>query len=314
MWIIIGIACFILLIVCVFYILYRRTTSTWPKPERRPAGRRPQPEHWGAEGLYATWIGHSTVLMQIDGIRILTDPVFSRRVGVRILGLTFGPKRHVDPALEPSACTPVDVVLLSHAHMDHLDHPSLRKVISTKTVVVTAEGTSWLVRRHHPLRIHELAPSESVVLECGLEIKAQAVKHWGSRYPWNQHMGYQGYVIRRHAWSVFFAGDTARTDFTSVRKFEPQLALIPIGAYAPYPFENAHCTPEQAWDMFVETQAQRLLPIHHDTFVLSQEPVDEPMRRLLAIASSREQVWDGPHGTTYYARRPIDIQENQTIN
>ncbi|TDY49530.1 L-ascorbate metabolism protein UlaG (beta-lactamase superfamily) [Alicyclobacillus sacchari] len=314
MWITIGIVIFVIVIACAFYILYRRTTSAWPKPKKRAAAKRPHPENWGREGLYVTWIGHSTVLLQIDGIRILTDPVFSRRVGVRILGLTIGPKRHVDPALAPSACTPVDVVVLSHAHMDHLDHPSLRKVISSNTVVVTPQGTGWLVRRHHPLCIHELAPSESVSLDCGLEITAQAVRHWGSRYPWNQHMGYQGYIIRRHAWSVFFAGDTARTDFTAVRNFKPQLAFIPIGAYAPHPFENAHCTPEQAWDMFVETQAQRLLPIHHDTFVLSQEPVDEPMRRLLAAASSQEQVWRGSHGTTYYARQPADIRENQTID
>jgi len=297
----------------LLYALYRRMTADWPRPKRRMPEHRPKPEAWRKEGLYISWLGHSTVLMQMDGVRILTDPALFPRVGVRAFGWTFGPRRHVECPIRPEACGPVDLVLLSHAHMDHFDHASLRRVVTRQTIVVTPRGTAYLARWHRPKAVYELSPGDAIQLEDGTEIAAIAVRHWGSRYPWNRNMGYQGYVVRRGAWSVFFAGDTAATDLSAVRRYEPQIACIPIGAYAPAPFENAHCTPEQAWDMFLQTGAQVFVPIHHDTFVLSREPVDEPLQRLLAVADG-DRVWPMRHGETYYVKSPKSIGEPKRLD
>lgn len=297
----------------LLYALYRRMTADWPRPRRRAPEHKPKPNTWREEGLYISWLGHSTLLMQLDGMRVITDPVLFSRVGVRALGWTFGPRRHVECPIGPEACGQVDLVLLSHAHMDHLDHASLRRLVTRETIVVTPRGTGYLTRWHRPKAVHELRPGEILQLEDGTEIAAVEVRHWGSRYPWNRNMGYQGYVIRRDGWSVFFAGDTAATDLSHVRAFEPQIACMPIGAYAPEPFENAHCTPEQAWDMFLQTGAQVFLPIHHDTFVLSREPVDEPLQRLLAVADD-ERVWAMRHGETYYVKSPKSIEKPKQLD
>lgn len=272
----------------IVYILYRRFTRSWPHPALRSSFDTPQPARWSSRGLYISWIGHSTILMQLDGVRVMTDPVFSRRVGIRVPWLPFwtvGPRRHVKPALEASACTPIDVVLLSHAHMDHLDRPSLRQVVGPQSVVITPVHTSHLVRALRPKEIHEVEPGGRVVLANGMVVTAHAVRHWGNRFPWNRKMGYQGYVVRYGDHAVFFAGDTAMTDLASVAQERPQVAMMPIGAYFPETFQGAHCTPEQAWEMFRMTGATYFIPIHHDTFVLSQEPTDEPLNRLLNVAA-----------------------------
>ena len=97
-------------------------------------------------GLHAAWLGHSTVLLKIEGTTVLTDPVFSERVGVSLGVATLGPKRLVTPALRAEELPPVDVVLLSHAHMDHFDLPSLRSLESRRSRVVTASRTGDLLR------------------------------------------------------------------------------------------------------------------------------------------------------------------------
>ncbi|WAH40786.1 MBL fold metallo-hydrolase [Alicyclobacillus fastidiosus] len=289
----------------LFFMLYRRATSRWPHPPYRSPEASPKPDEWGDEGLYIAWIGHSTLLIRMDGVNIITDPVFSERVGVSLPLCTIGPRRHVAPALALAQCPPVDVVLLSHAHMDHFDYPSLRHLIGPQTQVVTAANTARLIRRFGPRGVFELEPGQAVELDCGVTITGQRVKHWGSRFPWNRDQGYQGYVIQRGDWCVFFAGDTALTsEMEAVAKFQPQVTCMPIGAYAPETFQGAHCTPEQAWEMFLATGAQHLIPIHHDTFVLSQEPLDEPINRLLRAASAREEVIAlTKHGETFALTR-----------
>ncbi|GEO25661.1 Tat pathway signal protein [Alicyclobacillus acidoterrestris] len=283
------------------FLLYRRATSNWPHPPYRTPSVSPNPAQWDDKGLYIAWIGHSTLLIRMDGVNILTDPVFSERVGVHIPFVTIGPRRHVAPALSIADCPKVQLVLLSHAHMDHVDLPSLRHVIHEGTEVVTAKKTSRLVRRFKPQNVYELVPGETIDLACGVTVTASRVKHWGSRFPWNRDQGYQGYVIRRNQWSVFFAGDTAMTeDVAQVAQFAPQVTCMPIGAYAPETFQGAHCTPEQAWEMFLATKAEHLIPIHHDTFVLSREPLDEPLNRLVrAAADRRHQIALTKHGETF---------------
>src|SRR5580765_4993947 len=112
-----------------------------------PGGAPPDPGAWPDTGLHAAWLGHSTVLLKVDGITILTDPVFSDRVGLSLGPVTLGLKRLVAPATPFYRLPHVDLVLLSHAHMDHFDIPTLRRLESPRTTVVTASKTSDLLRQ-----------------------------------------------------------------------------------------------------------------------------------------------------------------------
>src|SRR5947209_5279255 len=124
--------------------LWRRYRQDIKRPVL-PAPERPNPKAWGDQGLYAAWLGHSTVLLKIDGVTILTDPVFSARAGIGLGPVTLGIKRLVAPALELRALPPIDIVLLSHAHMDHFDLPSLRRLENRGTTVITAARTADLL-------------------------------------------------------------------------------------------------------------------------------------------------------------------------
>jgi len=245
------------------------------------APHTPRPEFWPETGLHAAWLGHSTVLLKIDGTVILTDPVFSKRIGLNLGPMTIGMKRLVEPALDAAGVPRPDVVLLSHAHMDHFDIPSLKSLESAATQVVTAASTSDLLRVKNYGAVHELKWGESVSIG-EVSIRAFEVNHWGARMRSDTHRGFNGYVIETARHRVLFGGDTAMTStFRALRTSrEIDLAIMPIGAYNPW--IRAHCTPEQAVKMAEDAGASRILPVHHQTFQLSSEPVFEPVERLAA--------------------------------
>lgn len=248
-----------------------------------PAPARPDPKSWPNHGLFAAWLGHSTVLLKIDGTTVLTDPVFSARVGIRVGPVTLGLKRIVEPALHLVELPKIDVILLSHAHMDHFDLPSLRRLDSRHTAVITAASTSDLLRRRRFGRVQELRWGESA--KAGpLEFQAFSVNHWGARMRTDTYRGYNGYTIESGRYRVLFGGDTAvTTTFRSLRKRRPfDLAIMPVGAYNPW-IRN-HCTPEQAWQMAHEAGFEFFLPIHHQTLALSREPYLEPIERVYDAA------------------------------
>jgi L-ascorbate metabolism protein UlaG (beta-lactamase superfamily) len=251
-----------------------------------PAPHRPRPALWGDTGLHAAWLGHTTVLLKINGVTILTDPVFSTRIGIGVGPVTIGLKRIVGPALKREELTHPDIVLLSHAHMDHWDKPSLRSLESPRTTVVTAAKTSDLLRARKYRAVHELGWREQVRIG-DISIRAVEVNHWGARMQRDTYRGYNGYVIESPRYRILFAGDTAMTDtfqlLHTARGFD--LAIMPIGAYNPW--IRAHCTPEQALAMANQANADRILPVHHKTFQLSREPYAEPIERLeTALGSS----------------------------
>jgi L-ascorbate metabolism protein UlaG (beta-lactamase superfamily) len=252
-----------------------------------PAPRAPHLAAWPAEGVHAAWIGHSTVLLRVDGFTILTDPVFSTRVGVKIGPFTLGIKRLVHPALSLAELPVPDLILLSHAHMDHLDRPSLRKLENRGTTVITAVGTSDLIRVKRYGAVHELRWDESRQVGPA-NVRAFEVKHWGARTRTDVHRGYNGYLIEAGRYRIVFGGDTAYTDlFRKIRSSKPvDLAIMPIGAYDPW--IHAHCNPEQALAMADQAGAEFVLPVHHRTFKLSSEPYEEPIERLLAASGANE--------------------------
>jgi L-ascorbate metabolism protein UlaG (beta-lactamase superfamily) len=203
--------------------------------------------------------------------------VFSERAGIHLGPVALGIKRLVAPALAARELPRIDLLLLSHAHMDHMDLPSLRALESRHTTLITAMRTSDLVRPAYA-RVHELGWNET--LRVGpATIRAIEVNHWGARVRSDTYRGYNGYVIECGRYRVLFAGDTALTGaFRRLRGSRPfDLAIMPIGAYNPW--IRFHCTPEEAWRMGNEARSEFFLPVHHQTFALGREPVLEPIER-----------------------------------
>jgi L-ascorbate metabolism protein UlaG (beta-lactamase superfamily) len=261
---------------------YRRETAR--------AARRPQPLLWPEKGIHATWLGHSTVLVKVDGFTILTDPVFSLRVGLNFGPITLGIKRLVAVAAEPVDLPAIDLVLLSHAHMDHFDLPSLRRLERAGTQVVTAYRTSDLLRVKRYAHVHELRWNQTVRVGP-VAIRAFQVAHWGARMRSDVYRGYNGYLLNVGQRQILFGGDTAHTHhFKQLRSSRPiDLAIMPIGAYDPW--IHVHCNPEQALAMANDAGAEFILPVHHQTFQLSREPKLEPIERLLAaVGNAQERV------------------------
>jgi L-ascorbate metabolism protein UlaG (beta-lactamase superfamily) len=254
--------------------------KSWPI---EPPPAVPRPQVWPDRGLFAAWLGHATILLRIDGFTILTDPIFSDRCGVDLRLFTVGIKRLVAPALRADQLPKIDLILLSHAHMDHFDLPSLRRLENRATSVITAKKTSDLLRVRCYREVRELAWGERA--RCGpIECRAFEVKHWGARMRTDTWRGYNGYLIEAGRYRVLFGGDTAMThSFRSLRDSRGvHLAVMPIGTYNPW--MRNHCTPEQAWRMGNDAGSHYFVPVHHQTFPLSREPIYEPIERLYAAA------------------------------
>ena len=275
-------------------LLYRAAPGFWRQFARemgRPIAEPPaipDPALWPDRGVHAAWLGHATVLFKIDGFTVLTDPVFSARAGLNFGPLTIGLKRLVAPALEITQLPKIDLILLSHAHMDHMDLPSLRKLESTSVPVVTASGTSDLLRVPSYREVREIGWEQETQIGP-LSIRALEVNHWGARMRTDTWRGYNGYRITAGRYTVLFAGDTANTDlFRRARGPRPvDLAIMPIGAYNPW--IRYHCTPEQAWRMGNDARAEFFIPVHHRTFQLSREPLGEPLERFLSAAGNQAE-------------------------
>jgi L-ascorbate metabolism protein UlaG (beta-lactamase superfamily) len=243
------------------------------------AAAPPTPHTWSRGGITLTWIGHSSFLIDLEGTTILTDPVFSEKVGVSVFGLaTIGLQRFVPPALQAAYLPPLGIVLVSHAHMDHYDIPSLRQ-LRRDVPLIMARDTSEFVEGVGFSNLHELDWGQTAEVD-GVRIEAIRVKHWGRRYPWDRDRGYNGLLLTKHKCSILFAGDTAYTEQVagSLQGRRPDVVMLPIGGYDPY-IAN-HASPEQAWDMFHETQARFLIPMHWRTFRMSHERPFAPHERL----------------------------------
>jgi L-ascorbate metabolism protein UlaG (beta-lactamase superfamily) len=232
--------------------------------------------------LGVTFIGHSSFLLQVHGRKLLVDPVFSKRL------IVLRRQRH--PGVMVEELPPIDVVLLTHAHMDHLDMASLRRVIrATRKLtgrtpeVVVPRGVEDLVERLGFSKIHGLAWWEQIEVQ-GLKVTMTPCKHWGARMFRDTHRGYGGYVVEGGGQSVYHSGDTAYFDgFSEIgAKLKPEVALLPIGAYFPDTYRSVHTSPEEAVRGFVELGAQQMVPMHYGTFRLGREPMEEPLQRLEA--------------------------------
>jgi len=228
-------------------------------------------------GIHAGWVGHSTVLFSFYGTQILTDPNFSRRIKIA--------RRVVDLPIQAKEIGELDLVLITHAHYDHLDMASLKR-LRKGTQLIVPHGCRALVEKLGFSKVIEMG-WEQLVEVWGLQIEAFRPAHWGRRGPWDdQDRGYNSYLISKNGKAILFAGDTGYSTIfrQKGKKKKIDLALFPISAYKPDWFRQNHATPEEALQMFLESGARFMIPIHWGTFILSHEPLEEPLKRLKAEA------------------------------
>jgi L-ascorbate metabolism protein UlaG (beta-lactamase superfamily) len=262
-----------------------------------PALAKPEPLKWNNARVTTAWIGHSTVLINFFGMKILTDPVLFPRIGIRLPGFTIGPKRLTAPALQFHELPRIDLILLSHAHFDHFDLRTLH-CFDENTRVITAPNTADLLKWTRLRDITELHWGKSKTFKIAshttgdIAISAFQVRHWGARKQRDTHRGYNGYVMESRSRGrprILFAGDTAMTNSFAKLQQPIDLAIMGIGAYNPW--IHSHCTPEQAVEMATAAGARFIMPVHHQTFRLSFEPLREPIERFqLALRQAPERI------------------------
>lgn len=230
--------------------------------------------------LGLTFIGHASFFVQMGGQSVVIDPNFARWL--------FVLKRLRKPGVQLRDLPPIDLVLVTHAHFDHLHRPSLRALVQQSLrrnvrppVIVVPHHVQDLVS---DLGFHDVIELDwwNTYRQDGLTVTHVPSRHWGARILKDSHRGYGGYVLRGGKHSVYHAGDTAYfTGFREIgRRLAPELALLPIGAYNPPSFRNVHADPADATRAFLDLKSRWMVPMHYGTFRLSHEPIDEPLQLL----------------------------------
>jgi len=219
--------------------------------------------------LALTWIGHASFLVQTPGHNILIDPNWANWLVVI--------KRLKRAGLAISDLPNIDLVLITHAHFDHLNRRTLRAIAARQPSLVHDLGFE---------QVHEMNWWDEWEYR-GLKITFTPAKHWGARVLHDRHRGYGGFVIEFEGRQVYHCGDSAYfPGFREIgRRLAPEIALMPIGAYEPPSFRDVHMGPEQAVQAFHELQSKTFVPMHFGTYRLSYEPMHEPAQRLMLAGS-----------------------------
>ena len=261
----------------------------------------PTPGQWNPSSVTVAWLGHASVLINFFGLNIVTDPVLSRRIGATFGRHTIGPKRLIAPALTVEQLPPIDLILLSHAHLDHLHIATLAR-FPANSRVITARNTADLLAGTKLKDVHELDWGERLTVNTPrgeITIEAFEVSHWGARWRHDKQRGVNGYLLERNNKKLLFGGDTAFCPhFKKLKEKGPfDLAVMPIGSYKPG--DTAwHCTPEEAIEMANDAGAHYILPIHHMTFNFGKAIQMEPISRF-ERALARERIGWREVGQTF---------------
>lgn len=232
-----------------------------------------------------TWIGHASFFLQFAGHSVIVDPNWAK---------WHGPvKRQRKPGLDLHGVPEVDLVLVTHAHFDHLHKPSL-KILQAREGIIVPLGSGSLVKRLDFPAIHEMRIWDSLVFG-DIEIIHTPSHHWGARFIHDTHRDYGGYIVRSGGKSVFHCGDSAYFEgFKEIgERYDIDVALMPIGAYESPSGRDVHMNPEEAVRAFADLGAKAIIPMHYGTFPLGNEPHHEPVERLLMEADRlgiRDQV------------------------
>lgn len=261
-------------------------------PDQVPNGiYDPPPQRVGAGGISVTFIGHATFLVQADGLNILTDPIFSARASPVSWA---GPKRVHEPGLALAALPPIDLVLISHNHYDHLDLPSLREIAARwNPIILMGLGNCRLLDRRERENCRELDWWKEVRLADGARVIFVPAQHWSRRALFDRRRAlWGGFVVENGAGRVYFAGDTGYpAQFAAIRERlgAPDLALLPIGAYEPRWFmAPQHVDPEEAVLAHRTLDARFSIGMHFGTFKLTDEAIDAPPEALAAARRRHE--------------------------
>ncbi|HYS93401.1 MAG TPA: MBL fold metallo-hydrolase [Candidatus Acidoferrales bacterium] len=236
-----------------------------------------------------TWIGHSTLLVQLDGVNFLTDPIWNKRSGP--FGGLVGVRRYTPPPLRLEDLPRIDFVLISHDHYDHLDEPTVRRLSErfNPTFVVPLGIKAWFADRGIT-NVVELGWGQSVTLK-DLTIVCTPAQHGSGRTMVDQGRRLWASWAVLGSQRFYFAGDTGyashfREIGDALGPFD--LAALPIGSYTPREIAHpVHISPEEALQAWTDLRAKRFIGIHWGTFMLAREPYDEPPRRIAAEVSRR---------------------------
>jgi L-ascorbate metabolism protein UlaG (beta-lactamase superfamily) len=230
--------------------------------------------------LGVTFIGHASFFVQVGGQSVVIDPNFARWL--------FVLKRLRRPGLRVADLPPIDQVLVTHAHFDHLHRPSLRAIVN-HTRRWTGRTPTLVIPHHVFDLVSDLGFDKVVELDWwssyrqgGLTVTHVPSRHWGARIIKDSHRGYGGYVLQTDKHSIYHAGDTAYFGgFREIgERLAPEVAMLPIGAYNPPQFRNVHTSPGDATRAFLDLNARWMVPMHYGTFRLSHEPIEEPLQLL----------------------------------
>jgi N-acyl-phosphatidylethanolamine-hydrolysing phospholipase D len=230
--------------------------------------------------LSVLWVGHATVLIQIHDKVILTDPVFTKTVGLLA-------KRSVEPGLDPETITHLNAILISHLHFDHFSYSSL-DMLPRKTMLIIPPGGAEYTPEFGFTSTREAVTWETIEID-GLNVTPVPVRHFGGRYGfdvlWGPPRPWTGYVIEYKGTTVFFSGDTGYDPefFKEIgRRFHIDVALLPIAPVEPRDFmKRVHTDPAEALQAFEDLGAAIMIPIHHDTFFQGLEPEVSYAKKLL---------------------------------
>ena len=259
-------------------VVDRLTGRTLPRDRSgyQPPVRHTEPAALAGLEPSLTWIGHASFVVRLGGKLIATDPIFSDR----IMGTV---KRVVPPGVPLEELPPLDLVTVSHNHMDHMDLPTLRR-IGPRARYVVPLGNGDLLRKEGLTDIVELDWWQSHA-EDGVTITCVPARHWSMRAPWNRNEAlWGGFVISTGDGTVYHSGDTAYFGgFAEIgaRSGPIDWALLPIGAYEPRWFmEPQHMNPEEAAQAYADLGARTFVAMHWGTFRLTDEPLGEPPGRI----------------------------------
>lgn len=232
------------------YKLARRNIKVYKQPVRIP-----QSDPILNNSVH--WVGHATTVINLEGRVLVTDPVIGN--------LSFM-KRMVKPSVDLTSMK-VDYILITHAHMDHLNYGVLNKMDKTSTIIVP-RGMKSRLKMLGFKKIKVLVPGESYK-DKFLTISALRANHNGSRYMYVGYKGSNSYMIKSKTKSVFFAGDTAYT--SAYKGIKADVAIMPVGCYKPDSFMKMHCSPQQSFQMFKMMDCYMMLPVHYKTYILAQD-------------------------------------------